>query len=446
MHEISRRRFLATTALSTGVVAAVRPNGVAGQTSGWFNEPYPRVLERYLAIDNVCAYASLTLAGDGTLLASIRNRPVHSGPDVDIECWASQDGGKFWKLRGIAAPHAQGTSQEQSAIGIAHDGSIVVIARTDKYEGRVRRPLPLRVCRSHDGGRTWEWTNSVKPPTDVYHLTPFGNVVRCPNGVLAAVAFDVRWREEITRKIGHTPDVMPIGEAAEAACYVFFSKNDGRTWGDAALLGAPGAHGRWFGSTSILRLRSGRWLAAVDKWSHVALFASEDEGRTWTERGPLTVGGMRQRPGHLIQLADERVLLTYGLRERDHPGHPNDMPGFVPGTLFRAPLPPGAPIAETDLPARKPYEDEEWYQQYGWGKGMSHGPGCITIRLSTNEGQTWLAPRLVTHLEESTDGSYPASAQLADGSIVTVYHANRTPGHYRFHMGVVRWKLENPNS
>ena len=445
MHEIPRRRFLATTALSTGVLAAVRPNTVAGQTSGWFSEPYPRVLERYLAIDNVCAYPSLTITGDGALLASIRNRPVHSGPDVDIECWASEDGGRFWKQRGVAAPHAPGTSQEQSAIGIAHDGSIVVIARTDKYEGRIRRPLPLRVCRSRDGGRNWEWSNSVQAPVGVFHLTPFGGVVRCPSNTLAFAAFDIRWREEIIRKTGRTFEVMPIGEAAEAVCYIFFSKDDGRTWGEAARVAELG-EARWFGSTSILPLKSGRWLAAVDKWSHVALFESQDEGRSWIERGPLTVGGQRHRPGHLIQLADDRVLLTYALRERDHPGHPNDMPGFVPGTLFRAPLPAGAPIQEKELPPRKAYEDEQWYEQYGWGRGMSHGPGCITIRISTNDGKTWLAPRIVTHLEESTDGSYPQSVQLADGSIVTVYHANRAPGHHRFHMGVVRWKLESPNS
>ena len=33
--------------------------------------------ERYIAVDNVCAWPNLTRLDDGTILAAIYNRPVH---------------------------------------------------------------------------------------------------------------------------------------------------------------------------------------------------------------------------------------------------------------------------------------------------------------------------------------------------------------------------------
>jgi len=34
-------------------------------------------MERYIAIDNVCAWPNLTALPDGTLAAAIYNRPIH---------------------------------------------------------------------------------------------------------------------------------------------------------------------------------------------------------------------------------------------------------------------------------------------------------------------------------------------------------------------------------
>jgi hypothetical protein len=58
----------------------------------------------------------------------------HAGPDVDIDIWASEDGGRFWQKRGVAALHEPGTSQEQSASGIAHDGSRTTAIHNAQYQ------------------------------------------------------------------------------------------------------------------------------------------------------------------------------------------------------------------------------------------------------------------------------------------------------------------------
>ena len=58
-------------------------------------------------------------------------------------------------------------------------------------------------------------------------------------------------------------------------------------------------------------------------------------------------------------------------------------------------------------------------------------------------GTTWGAPRHLAHLEGTTDGGYPSSFQLGDGTLVTAYYSNGVKHHRRYHMGVVRWKMSS---
>jgi len=55
-------------------------------------------MERYIAIDNVCAWPNLTQMPDGTIIATIFNQPTHGGWEGDVECWASEDDGRTWHL------------------------------------------------------------------------------------------------------------------------------------------------------------------------------------------------------------------------------------------------------------------------------------------------------------------------------------------------------------
>jgi hypothetical protein len=56
--------------------------------------------ERFVAIDNVCAWPNLTLLKNGTILSTIFNRPSHGLLEGDLECWASEDSGRSWRLQG----------------------------------------------------------------------------------------------------------------------------------------------------------------------------------------------------------------------------------------------------------------------------------------------------------------------------------------------------------
>ena len=316
--------------------------------------------ERYIAIDNVCAWPNLTLLKDGSLIATIHNEPSHGRHEADVECWASTDGGRIWKLRGVPAPHEPGTIRMNVAAGLAHDGSLIVLS--SGWGGReFREILPLWVCRSTDGGKTWHRSASVTLPPGVDYLVPYGDVQRLAGKTLAAPFY---W-----------------GHKSGSNSYLLFSQDDGLTWGDARVIASDD-----YNETAVLRLRPDRWLAAARTFgdAHLDLFVSKDEGQTWVNSGPLTLPS--QHPGHLLSLADGRILLSYGVREPDHQG--------------------------------------------------------IAVRVSGDEGRTWSAALWKVHLERTTDGGYPSTVQLPDGTLVTAYYSNGVPQHQRYHMGVVRWALE----
>lgn len=328
-------------------------------------------MERYIAIDNVCAWPNLTRLADDTLIALIYNQPCHGTWEGDVECWASVDGGCRWVRRGTVTTHEPATGRFNHAAGLAHDGALVALVSgygPVPAPGQARDPklvgtfLTNWVCRSTDGGYTWHKSETFTLPENTSEVIPFGDIERSPDGVLSCTGY--AWHA------GKHNDV-----------YLLRSRDDGHTWPEAVLLGAED-----YNETALLYLGDGHWLAAARtlRDQHLDLFASTDDGQHWTGRGPLTLP--RQHPAHLLRLADKRILLTYGIRNRG---------------------------------------------LYGIG-----------ARLSADQGQSWGPPIVLVDLEEATDGGYPTSVQVADGTIVTAYYANRVPAHQRYHMGVVRWQAE----
>ena len=324
-------------------------------------------MERYIAVDNVCAWPNLTLMPGGDIVATIFGQPSHGQCAGHAECWASSDGGRLWELRGVPAPHEPGTNRMNLSAGLAQDGTFVVlISGWGQREGSFRdRIEPAWACLSHDEGRTWQHTDAIALPDGHDFVIPFGDVVCLPDGTLASTVY------------ASCGDAQPRPDSA----YLLFSRDGGASWGEPALIGADD-----YNETDILRLRADRWLAAARtaRDGHVELFVSEDEGRSWSRQGPLSLPA--QHPAHLCLLADGRVLLVYGLRNQGLLG--------------------------------------------------------VAARLSDDEGESWSAPRVLVNLGIPADCGYPSSVQLADETIVTAYYASRIPAHQRYHMGVVLWRAD----
>jgi hypothetical protein len=108
---------------------------------------------------------------------------------------------------------------------------------------------------------------------------------------------------------------------------------------------------------------------------------SSDGGKTWTAPQSIGVWGL---PSHLVRLQDDRLLMTYGHR--------------------RAPL------------------------------------GC-QARVSEDHGRTWSEAISVYGEGISGDLGYPSTAQLEDGSLVTVWY-ERVAGSDKAVLRQAKWRLD----
>ncbi len=352
-------------------------------------------MERYIGIDNVCAWPNLTLFPDGTIIATIFNQPCHSHWEGDVECWASTDGGRIWEKRGVPAPHEPGTARGNGANGIADDGAFVVIAGgrggrkskeevidmikegnyQDYYKAKNINVKPW-VCRSYDQGRTWEHSETVIG-------IPFGDIVKCPDGTLGVSMYDA-----------------PIKTAEKTNSYFYRSRDDGKTWGEPVVIGKDD-----YNETDLLALKDGTILAAARtrKVGQLKLFASHNSGNTWQYKCDLTLP--QQHPAHMLSLADGTILLVYGVRNKGGYG--------VAGRISK-----------------------------DFGENWSEPAFLVNLGIRVNDLS------IIEHLGGRVndlyycDVGYPSSVQIEDGTIVTAYYCGGIDEHMRYHMGVVRWKLE----
>lgn len=336
-------------------------------------------MERFIAIDNVCAWPNLTLLPDGRIAAVVFNKPYHGFGEGNPECWISADGGYLWEKAGTPVHHDPGCNRMNIAAGLIGGQTLAVLSsgwRMKDVPGAERptfdKVLEPVVCRSEDGGANWQTGGTVQIPAGAEGIVPFGDIVQGDDGVLGVSMYSCGEKG--------------VTGAAIFTSYFFRSYDGGASWVEPTVIGATGAAQPNNNETTVLCLDGRRLLAAARTTAdqHVELYASDDFGRTWEERGAVTMP--LQHPAHLLKLADGRILLTFGLR--------------------------------------------------------CHGLFGIAARFSKDEGKSWGAPHILVDYQHVADGGYPSSVQLADGTIVTAYYSHKVPHHHRYHMGVVRWKAD----
>lgn len=337
------------------------------------------VNERYMAIDNRCAWPNLTVLKDGTIIASIFNQPSHAQREGDVECWASSDG-RFWEKRGVPAAHDPDANRMNVAAGLALNGDLVVVAsgwslkpaNPDGTRGLIDILRPW-VSRSSDGGRTWTVGKKAFPTAEpsMSEFIPFGDILPGADGSLRVLAY-AQSVDEKTNKVS-----------------MFRSDDDGRTWKALSAI-SDGKNGATVptghNETAFMHLGDGKWIAAARRWragQAMDLFRSEDDGKSWKYDSQLTQDS--QHPGHLLRLNNGSLLLTYGNRIKG---------------------------------------------QFG-----------VAVKFSTDQGKTWSEPSLIVDDLTSGDSGYPSSVQLPDGKIMTAYYSVGAPAHHRYHMGTVIWDL-----
>jgi hypothetical protein len=340
---------------------------------------------------------------------------------IHTRVFTSKDGGRSWTSREVdvkswderLANRSDIVAEGYGSFGVLRDGTLLwsYSIRTDSY-----------LLRSIDGGSSWERWGKIEaePP---YNAAYGGqnDIVELPDGT---VVWPVMLYSELPEGETWEQRLEDIRERGQwegppiFAASVYRSLDGGRTWPERALL-QP-----WGGETNVMSLRSGSLLAAIryqrffiapppaneppelaelaakapgkaSEWPGKQVFFADstDGGRTWINFRPLwrKKGGKidmehGEAHGHIIQLADGRVLLAHEHR------YPRNTSGF-------------------------------------------------RARVSHDEGQTWRPE--VYHLSRGT--GYGASVQIADGTIVTVCGNTPLDDNAKpltpFQAQVVRWRL-----
>jgi hypothetical protein len=287
-----------------GVLAWTLASGpVASAATPPAPPPLPPAIARFVAVDNVCAWPMLVTLRDGTIVAVIFNRPSHGQMEGDVDVWASRDGER-WEKRGHPAPNEPDTVRMNVAAGLAANGDLLVLCSGWSNVKQPERPkqgafrdavLPIWVCRSADGGRTW--TQRKEFPENergwMPHI-PFGPILAGADGALHVSCY-----------AGQFVDPTQSTRTKGWRAWHFRSDDDGRTWRQNSVIGPT------HNETAIFHLGGRNWLAAA-RTDAMEIFRSTDDGATWGEKTRVTA--RNEINGHLARLRDGRVLLSYGSR------------------------------------------------------------------------------------------------------------------------------------
>lgn len=394
-------------------VLIIRDRKVAGRIAA--ERHYPK-LPDYTRFDPILGQAS-----DGAVYAMFQENHVAYSEGGDARAQrptfiASTDGGRSWKMRQLELDPLVGREQAVRGFGVAagdtlftYYSPVAAAAELEELKRRIRsrmaaaesdyyadhiltmwNPLALYVSHSADRGRTWSKSVSV----DLSQCASAGGLGRFCDGADGAVWF------------GCTLTGPEKHDLQQCYSGVFRSRDGGKSWGEMSAM-VPGSN-----ECTLLRLHSGRWLAAIrtsglpgdrltpagkreniyaldeaavhkseaerGALAHKRLFMAEsEEGQQWTNVRQLTTL-IGDTPGEFVQVPDGRIAFIYCHRYDPQAG--------------------------------------------------------VYARVSRDAGRTW-DPSLLA-LRTAPCGGYPSSTVFGDGTILTL-----TGFSEEGRVQAIRWRL-----
>lgn len=236
--------------------------------------------------------AGLTLLPSGKLLIAVcrdNNEKDPTKRKFHISVYESQDQGLTWQEIGETPLFGK-----EPSLTALSDNTIVMTAQGG-YFGPGRNLDENPISLSEDGGRTWE--TKMIPGADY----PRNLIVESDGSLLMIRALKSDW--------GQTDGGNPNLQLCR-------SKDNGKIWDFSE--GIVDWNYTGFGEVSAIRLKSGRYLAALRRqipetkgegFEDTVLTESSDEGKHWSKPRPMT--NTAEVHVYLTELNDGRILATY---------------------------------------------------------------------------------------------------------------------------------------
>ncbi|MDA0347316.1 MAG: sialidase family protein [Verrucomicrobia bacterium] len=319
------------------------------------------------------AFPRLFKLPDGTLHVHFRARVTssHLEPRSETKQFVSKDGGRTWQPTdqdAVDPTWATGPSKPGRLVDAnAHAWRYVEASRREEFEKQ-----GIEVRDSPDGRVTYAYGCYVRTSEDNGATWKEREIPVPPKGLIMSFigpATDLRLDANtlLCSVYGR-----PTANIRFYETWLLRSENDGRTW-DFLTVAADPEKKRSFGETSIEQAANGDIVAMMRTepalGTKMWTAHSTDRGKTWSKATETNLHG---HPPHLLTLRDGTMICTYG------------------------------------------YRDE---------------PIGIRTALSRDNGRTWLEKDIVSLRADGSsrggDNGYPISAELADGSLVSVYYITR---------------------
>jgi len=343
------------------------------------------------AVDNILHLhpATVTALRDGEVIITCREGSDHLATDGHIVVTRSQDGGRTWSPRETLYDLGKSDHRCAPIFELPNGDWVTTDYRAGAFydengmfDWTRYDEYSLWGAWSTDRGKTWQFsTEPMTVPNEIKYGEVERHMILLPSGLLLVAVNYARFNA--SQAWDYTVDPVSVA--------TFKSDDDGRSW--QYLASIPDWKVGIEGECTLLRTKSGKILILARTQSlrtregmgvgMLLQSVSHDDGNTWEPWHETAMSSM-DSPGHLLQLQDGRILCTHASR------------------CF---------------------------------------PGSVYATVSRDEGETWdtANTRIITDDIPNFDSCYPNSAQLLDGTIITVWYANFFG---KFHINVFRWRPE----
>jgi len=318
-------------------------------------------------------------------------------------------------------------------IAKTHNGELLVVFSGDR-DAHVCPFGKTEMVRSSDAGKTW-----TEPFT--INNTPLDDrdagIVRTREGTLVVSWFTSLAFQNTGNYNQQVQKITPAIRQKWHGHWVRRSVDGGKTWGEFIRTNVNAPHGP-------IQLRDGQLLylgnGIVDGKSVLAAEASSDDGRTWQILGtvpiPDTMKYLRFCEAHVVEADGGKLVGMFRV----------EPPEMEERYLYQSESFDGGRTWT------KPHQTTVWgYPPHltrlknGWllvVYGRRIPPYGERACLSLDEGKTWNVENEIVLCDASNnDLGYPASVQLDDGSILTVYYQIDKPGE-KTSLMCTHWRLE----